>query len=341
MNRDSTMKEHVALFDHADRGWKQTFQSIVRSRDSSIVLAAAILVLLFSLTSGGQFLQGSTWPTILSSTAELGIVTIGVALLMIGGDFDLSVGANFSFSALIMATLMEHGESGLVGMLVALGIGLFIGFLNGIITVFLAIPSFVATLGTWLIWEGVTLVVTGGSTITVFQRSVVLNLLGGVLVGGIRWEVLWWVVIGIVVSIVLYRTPFGNAVFAVGGRAQSAREAGVPVRRIRVISFTVCGLLAAVAGVVQFGHLQSMASSYGEYYQLYAIAAAVVGGTVLTGGRGSIVGTMLGSLILSMLDAGLILSGVSTFWYQAVIGAIVIVAVAMHTRLSRLVRGGD
>jgi len=285
-------------------------------------------------------MQGATWATILSSAAELGIVTVGVTALMIGGDFDLSVGANFSFSALVMALLMEHGMSGTVSLIVALILGAFIGFMNGVITVMLDIPSFVATLGSWLVWIGITLVVTGGATITVFSASETLNILGGAFLGPLRWEVVWWFIVAAVMAIVLHRTPLGNAIFAVGGKPQAAKEAGVSVGKTRIINFTLTGLLAAFAGAVQLGHFQSMASSYGDYYQLYAIAAAVVGGTALYGGRGSIAGAVLGSLILSMLNAGLILSGISTFWYQAVIGVIVIAAVAMHTRLSKVVRGG-
>jgi simple sugar transport system permease protein len=315
---------------------------LLRLRESPIVLAALALVILFAITSSGRFLQAGIWTSILSTTAELGIVSVGVAILMIGGDFDLSVGANFSFSALIMATLLQHGQSGIMSLSIALLIGLFIGFLNGAITVYLAIPSFVATLGTWLVWVGVTLVVTGGSTITVLRHSLVLNILGGRVLGmGIRWEAIWWIVVGCVMAIVLHRTAFGNAIFAIGGKPQAAKEAGIAVRKVRVINFMICGLLAAAAGAVQLGHLQSMASSYGNYYQLYSIAAAVVGGVVLTGGRGSVFGAMLGALILSMLDSGLILSGVSTFWYQAVVGLIVILAVAMHTRLGRMARGGE
>ncbi|MDA8193405.1 MAG: ABC transporter permease [Thermaerobacter sp.] len=342
MSHDTTLKEDDGAFIAESRTARDKVQRLLRARDSSIALAAIILVLLFSVTSGGQFLHAGIWPSILSSTAELGIVSIGVAVLMIGGDFDLSVGANFSFAALVMASLIAHGVSGLLGLAVALSIGLAIGFLNGMITVYLAIPSFVATLGTWLVWVGVTLVVTGGSTVTVLRQSRVLNALGGSVFGaGIRWEVIWWILLGAVMAVVLHRTAFGNAIFAIGGRSQAAREAGIPVRRVRVLNFMICGLCSAAAGAVQLGHLQSMASSYGDYYQLYSIAAAVVGGTVLTGGRGSVFGTMLGALILSMLDAGLILSGVSTFWYQAVVGIIVILAVAMHTRLGRTARGGD
>ncbi len=314
--------------------------AIFRHRESGIILAALLLLVLFSITSGGTFLGASNWGTIADSSAELGIVTVGVAMLMIGGDFDLSVGANFAFSALVMAKMINAGDPVIAGLVVALAIGAGIGLLNGLITIFLDIPSFVATLGTWLLWGGVTLVIAGGATVTVFTHSAILDVMGGTLVGSLHWEAVWWIVVAIVIGVVLHRTVLGNWVFAVGGRRVAASQSGVPVVRTRMINFVVCGTLAALAGAVTFAHLQSMAESYGNYYQLYAIAAAVVGGCALYGGRGSILGAVVGALILSMLDSGLILSGVSTYWYQAVIGVIVILAVAMHTRLGQLARGG-
>jgi simple sugar transport system permease protein len=313
---------------------------IARQREAGIVLAGVIILIIFSITSGGQFLTGNSWATIAGSSAELGIVTVGVAMLMVGGDFDLSVGANFAFSALAMALMIEHGLPVIAGLVVAAAIGAGIGLLNAFATIYFDIPSFVATLGTWLLWSGITLVVAGGATVTVFTNSPVLRVIGGPLAGQFTWEVVWWLVIAVVIGIVLHRTVLGNWIFAIGGRRQAAYEAGVRVWRSRTLNFMICGLLAALAGAVTLGHLNSMAESYGTYYQLYAIAAAVVGGCALYGGRGSIFGAVVGSVILSMLDTGLILSGVSTYWYQAVVGIIVVLAVAMHTRVGRLVRGG-
>jgi simple sugar transport system permease protein len=325
-------------------GWVPRLAGIAagaaRQRESGIILAGIIIFVIFSVTSGGQFDTASTWGTIVGSAAELGIVTVGVAMLMVGGDFDLSVGANFAFSALVMAIMIQHGYPAAAGLVVAAAIGAGIGLLNAFATLYFDIPSFVATLGTWLLWSGITLVVAGGATITVFSSSPVLRVLGGPLFGQFSFEGVWWLVLAIVVGVVLHRTVFGNWVFAVGGRRQAAYEAGVRVARTRTLNFVACGLLAALAGAVTLGHLSSMAESYGTYYQLYAIAAAVVGGCALYGGRGSIFGAVIGSVILSMLDTGLILSGVSTYWYQAVVGIIVVLAVAMHTRVGRLIRGG-
>ncbi|MGH9066871.1 MAG: ABC transporter permease [Acidimicrobiales bacterium] len=313
---------------------------LLRQRESGIILAGIIIFVIFALASGGKFVTLGNWASIAGSAAELGIVTVGVAMLMVGGDFDLSVGSNFAFSAMVMAIMIQDGYPVLAGLVVAAAIGAGIGLLNAFVTIYFDIPSFVATLGTWLLWSGVTLIVAGGATITVFTKSTVLSVLGGPLTGQFSWEAVWWLFIALVVGVVLHRTVLGNWIFGVGGRKQAAYEAGVRVTRTRTINFMICGLLAALAGAVTLGHLNSMAESYGTFYQLYAIAAAVVGGCALYGGKGSIFGAVIGSVILSMLDSGLILSGVSTYWYQAVVGIIVVLAVAMHNRVGRLVRGG-
>jgi len=313
-----------------------------RQRELGIIGVAIVLFVLFSIFSHGTFDSFQTWGGIASDSAELGIVAVGVGFLMISGEFDLSVGANFAFAALVMAMMIHDGYSPIEGLLADLGIGIGIGLLNGIVTVFLNIPSFIATLGTFFVWTAVTLIVTSGATVTILPPTpTLLNVLGGVIGDQMRSEVLWWLGIALVVGILLHRTVTGNWIFAIGGKRMAAREAGVAVARTRILAFVLCGLLAAFAGAVQLGHLDSMSAGYGTAYQLEAIAASVVGGCALTGGRGSILGVVVGTIILQMLDSGLILSGVSPYWYQAVVGAIIILAVAMHARVGSMTHGAE
>jgi ribose/xylose/arabinose/galactoside ABC-type transport system permease subunit len=315
---------------------------VARQRETGIIAVGVILFAAFSLLSNGSFDSVENWGGITSAASELGIVTVGVALLMIAGEFDLSVGANFSFAALVMATMVQDHYNAGAALVVCLAIGAGIGLLNGLVTVLLDIPSFITTLGTFFLWTGVTLIVTGGETVTILPPTpALLNVLGGVVSGQIRSELLWWLGLALVTGVVLQRTVTGNWFFAVGGKRLAAVEAGVPVMRTRVLAFVTCGILAAFAGAVQLGHLDSMSASFGTTYQLEAIAASVVGGTALMGGRGSMLGAVVGTLILAMLDSGLILSGVSPYWYEAVVGIILVLAVAMHTRVGQLVRGGD
>lgn len=331
---------------HAPRisslGSSHLFYRMLRQRQAGIVLVAIILFVVFSVLSHGRFDSLENWGGISSSAAELGLVTVGVSLLMICGEFDLSVGANFSFAALVMAIMIQDHYSPLAALVVDLAIGAGIGLLNGLVTVFLDIPSFITTLGTFFLWTGVTLIVTGGVTVTILPPApTLLNVLGGNLSGTIRTEVLWWLGIALVVGVILHRTVTGNWFYAVGGKRSAAIEAGVPVTRTRILAFMIAGILAAFAGAVQLGHLGSMSASFGTTYQLEAIAAAVVGGTALMGGRGSMLGAVVGTIILTMLGSGLILSGVSPYWYEAVVGLILILAVAMHTRLGHLTHGEE
>jgi len=314
---------------------------LLRRREAGIVLVGILLFIIFSFLSHGTFDSLQNWGGVSSAAAELGIVTVGVALLMIAGEFDLSVGANFSFAALEMAIMIQDHYSPYLALLVCLAIGAGIGLLNGLVTVLLDIPSFITTLGTFFFWTAITLVVTGGETVTLLTPPRLLDVLGGTLSGQIRTEFLWWLGLAVVFGLLLQRTITGNWLYAVGGKRSAAVEAGVPVTRTRILAFIICGILAAFAGAVQLGHLDSMSASFGTTYQLEAIAAAVVGGAALMGGRGSMLGAVVGTLILEMLDSGLILSGVSPYWYQAVVGIILVLAVAMHTRLGRLTRGGD
>ena len=315
---------------------------LVRQREFGIIAVGVVLFVLFSFASNGTFDSFQTWGGIGSSAAELGIVSVGVGFLMVSGEFDLSVGANFAFAALVMAIMIHDGYSPIEGLLVDLGIGLGIGLGNGIVTVVLNIPSFIATLGTYFLWSAVVLIVTGGTTITILPPApTLLNVLGGIIGEQMRSELLWWLGIALVVGIVLHRTVTGNWIYAIGGKRMAAREAGVAVARTRILAFVLCGMLAAFAGAVQLAHLGSMSAGYGTAYQLEAIAASVIGGCALTGGRGSMLGIVVGTIILQMLASGLILSGVSPYWYQAVVGIIIIVAVAMHTRIGAAVRGSE
>jgi len=315
---------------------------ILRQRELGIIAVGVILFIVFSIASGGTFDSFQTWGGIGSSAAELGIVAVGVGFLMISGEFDLSVGANFAFAALVMAIMIHDGYPPIYGLLADLGIGIGIGLLNGIVTVFLNIPSFIATLGTYFLWSAVVLIVTAGTTVTILPPTpTLLNVFGGIMGDQLRWEIVWWLGIALVFGILLHRTVTGNWIFAIGGKRMAAREAGVAVGRTRILAFVLCGLLAAFAGAVQLGHLDSMSAGYGTSYQLEAIAASVVGGCALTGGRGSILGVVVGTIILQMLASGLILSGVSPYWYQAVVGIIIIVAVAMHARVGSLVHGAE
>lgn len=305
-------------------------------RELGILAALLVVFAIFWILAGSTFVNFSTWGSIVDSAAELGIVVLGVGALMITGEFDLSVGANYAFTAMVAAILINDHWPTAVALFVGVALGAFIGFVNGLVTVVLDIPSFITTLGTFLFWSGITLLATGGGMpVSDFNPSTLLNLLGGPLVGQFRWEAVWWVVLAVAIGLFLHRTAFGNWMYATGGQRRVAQAVGVPVNKVRILVFTLCGVTAAMAGMVSFAHLSSMAPSYGQNLELEAIAAAVVGGCSLFGGVGSIVGALIGTLLLSMLAVGLVLAGASSLWYETFVGVIVILAVAMHVHTNK------
>ena len=310
------------------RGWLSEYQV-----EAKIFLAFALVFVVFVILAGSSFVTGQTWSGVMNAGAELGIVALGVTVLMIAGEFDLSVGTTFALTGMVVGLMLNaHTVPPLLVLIIGIAMGAAIGAINGLVTVFLRIPSFITTLGTWLFWGGITLLVNQGLPVSYFGNSSLVKIFGGRIAGTqFRWEAVWWIALAIAVLVVMQRTRWGNWVHATGGSRKTADAVGVNTRRVRVTAFTLAGALAAFAGIVSFSHLLSMAPDNGNNLQLNAIAAAVIGGTALTGGVGRIGGVFVGTVLLSMLSSGLVLAGASTTYYQIFVGLIVIAAVAMHS----------
>lgn len=300
------------------------------------VLVALVIIdtLFFSLSS--DFMSLSTWASILSSAADLGIVVLGVTFLMMAGEFDLSVGANFALSGISFAFLITHQVNSVLALGCALLIGASIGFINGIITLTLKIPSFIITLSTMLICRGFVLLVTDGFPISIEDNNAVMNILAGSIDQGLLTSFIWWFIIGLYLSYTLNRTKIGNHIQATGLNKYISHSQGINTRSIKLMGFILCGVLSALAGVVQFSHLNTLSPTAGEQYELYAIAAAVIGGASLNGGSGSIIGAILGTILMNSVDAGLVQAGVSTYWYRTFVGVILISAVAINFHLQNV-----
>jgi simple sugar transport system permease protein len=313
------------------------FTSFLRRKELAVLISLIIVTGAFALFSR-YFLTVLTFGGIFTIAAETGVVAVGVTLLMISGEFDLSVGSNFALSAMILATLtvVDHWPE-LAAFATALFVATSLGFLNGILTLKTRIPSFIVTLGTMMVWRGVVLLYTAGFPISYPARTALLDALAG-RYGQTNLDVLWWIIISVICLIILERTKYGNWTFATGGKVEAARELGVNVSRIKLVNFSITGLLAGLGGCFELARLGSMSPAYGDGLELVAIASAVIGGTSLMGGYGTIVGTILGAIILAMVDVGLVLAGAPTFWYQTFVGIIIILAVAMHVQISGLVK---
>ena len=284
--------------------------------------------LVLSLTTAG-FASGTNLRSIAQQQAVIIIIVVGQALVMIAGGIDLSVGSVVALVTVVAAKLMRDAHfSPAMAVLCGLGVGAACGMINGIVTTRARVPAFIATLGMMGMAKGVSLAVSGGVNISELPEG--FKSLGYMGKQGMITVLLFSVItlVAIIVGhIILSRTSFGRAVYAIGGNAEAARLSGINVNRRLVAAFTFCGLLTGLAGVVLLIRLGLGSPTNGEGYELLTISAAVIGGTSLFGGQGTIPESIVGAMIIAVIGNGCILSGVSNDWQYFIIGAMTIVAV--------------
>jgi len=310
-----------------------------------VTLISFVLLLIFFSFSAEHFLTSVAISNILSFSSIMGIIVVGVAMLMIAGEFDLSIGSTFAVASFVFALTMNAGLAPLPAMLVALLVSALLGALNGIIVVWSGIPSFIATLGTMLAYRGIARALGGGDFAKYTESTPVLFVvLNGSIdrinrlflpVANLRVSILWFAVIAVGFAVVLRRSRYGNWLYATGGNSAAALAQGVPVRRVKLTAFTLTGLLAGVASVMQFAHRTSVDPLRGEGWELIAVAACVIGGVRMSGGLGTIFGAVIGILLLQTLEQGLVLMGVSVQIFRAVAGLILMLSVILNTYLLR------
>ncbi len=309
---------------------------VLNTKETSVMFALILLIMIFSVLSD-NFFSLPTFSSIASVSTEMGILALGATILMIAGEFDLSLGSNFALSGMVFALLTtSFGINPLIALLCAMVCGGSIGFINGFITLKTRIPSFITTLGTMLIFRGLVLVVTDGFPIAAMESNSVLGWFVADLGYGFKSSLLWWLALSVYFLYILNYHPLGNLIMATGANQEAAFCMGVKVERIKMLCFIITGLLASLAGVIQYAHMLSLSPTAGEQYELRAIAIAVIGGSTLSGGAGTMLGTFLATLIMGVLASGLVQAGVSTYWFRALVGAILVMAVIMNTNLKRL-----
>jgi ribose/xylose/arabinose/galactoside ABC-type transport system permease subunit len=292
---------------------------------------AVVLVFLIFGSLNPYFLGAANLGGILTVAAELGLLALGSGVLIIAAEIDISISAVFTMSGVIMGTLLNLGWPSVVALGASLLFGIVAGLLNALGTLVAKIPSLIVTLGSLALWSGITIAVSGGSSIYLPHTDPLLEAIAGATVGPstLHISVLWWLLLCGALYIVLQRSAFGNWIYATGGNASAARNVGVPAPQVKLVCFILAGLLAALAGIVSLGR-NSLMSPVVTTNNLEAIAAAVIGGVSIWGGVGSIVGIMLGTIALSSIDIGLVTSGAPAFWYQALVGLVIIVIVTLN-----------
>ncbi|AKI97417.1 ABC transporter permease [Kosmotoga pacifica] len=287
-----------------------------------------------------QFLSLGNLVTISTVAAELGIVTMGINLVMISGEFDLSVGSIFALTPIIFALLAKNGIPAILAVVIALAFAAGQGIVNGVVTTKGRIPSFITTLGTQWFWRGVVLAVTGGFPIILpSSGKLIAEIFGGRFGPNMRWSSLWFLGFTFLFYFILDWTRYGNWISASGGNPNVADAMGVESWKIKTSTFMISGLMAGLAGIATFARFRIVDPSLGIEMELQAITAAVIGGTLMTGGYGSAFGAFLGSIILASLNNGLILIGAPAYWYQAFVGIILIAAALSNIKIKKKLVG--
>ena len=297
-------------------------------------------IIVFTALSSGQYLSVFNIGNLLAFVPELGMIALAMTLLMIAGEFDLSVGSVFGFAPVLMWTLYNEGVVSLeVGFLIAMLTAVLIGFVSGWFVTQLKIPSFLVTLGMLLVVRGSALYVTSGFPQRTWRAESRLMeiIVGDFQLGPLRIyaSLLWFIFFAVIFGYILSQSRFGNWIQAAGGNAYAARARGVKVVRTKIILFILTAVMAAYAGVTSSIRVSAANPNSGTGYELEIIAMVVIGGTALMGGRGTIVGTVLGVFILRLMRNGINFTDVPALAYNIFIGAIILGMMAIHSALER------
>ncbi len=279
------------------------------------------------------FLTSKNLLNVMRQVSITGIVAVGMTFVIITGGIDISVGSTVALSSVVAAWSLKEGLGIPAAILLALISGSLVGVMNGALIAYGRLLPFVATLGTMYVIRGAALIVTKGEAIWDLPKPFLTIGTGYWL--GIPIPVIITLVVYLLGHFLLNNFTFGRYVLAVGGDEESARLCGVRVKLIKLLAYALCGLLTGLAGVVLAGRLGSGQPSVGVGYELTAIAAAVIGGNSLTGGRGTVLGTLIGALILGVVSNALNLWGVASFWQTVIAGAIVLIAALADTMRRR------
>ncbi len=280
-----------------------------------------------------NFLTATNLSSVVRQTATINIMALGMTLVIVSGGIDLSVGAILAFAGTVGTMAIVGGAPVWAGVVVGLLCGLFWGFVNGLLATSLKIPPFIVTLGTLGIVRGVTLIISGGLPVVGLPRS--FDVLGEGTLAGV--PVVLFVLLGcaVIAHLILHSTKLGRYTYAIGSNQEAAVYAGIPVAKYTVAVYAISGMLTGLSGMIEASRLMTGQPTAGQGYELQVIAAVVIGGGSLTGGAGSVVGTLIGAFIMGLLSNGSDLLRINPYVQQALIGAVIILAVALDEARKR------
>ena len=290
------------------------------------ILVALMVVCVVLTIATDRFLTSSNLTNVIVQSSVVGIVAVGATFVIITAGIDLSVGSVVVLASIVAATAMKDGGvGGFAAIGIALLVGAAIGAFNGASVTLLRLTPFIATLAVLAMARGLALQISSGRTIFGFPTEFTFP--GSGILFGVRAPLVVFLVVFVIGHLVLSRTTFGHQIYAIGGNREAARLAGIPVRRTEFLAYVITGLCAGIAAVVLTGRLNSALPSAATGLELQVIAAIVIGGTSLFGGRGNLIGTLIGVLLIGVINNGLTLLNVSPFWVQFTQGLVIFLAV--------------
>jgi ribose transport system permease protein len=300
-------------------------------RDYTVYIAFAVLFVIFAITlSDDGFLSSNNLTNIIAQTAPISIMAIAVTFVIAAAQIDLSVGSVAGLTSVTTAMAIE-AWGGIPGVIVGVLTGCGIGVINGLLVAYFRIPSFLVTLGMLGIASGLAMWITNSAPKPILDQTY-NDIFGSAEIFGLPILVLWTLVAVVIGHVILRKRPFGRYVLATGGNEEAARFSGIPTRRIVFTVMVASAVVAGIAGMLYAGRLQSGRFSWGQGDELSVIAAVVLGGTSLFGGRGTVIGALAGSLLIGMINNGMLILGLEYSQQQIVRGTIIILAVAVAGR---------
>ena len=301
-------------------------KSKLKEYSYTFILLGVLLVVIFIMAiMSPYFFSWKNCRNILNQSAIYLVLSIGMTFVICAGQIDLSVGAIIGFSGVCMGLLLNLGVSPIWAILIELLIGVIVGIVNGIFVAYGKINSFIVTLGMMTILRGITLILTNSSS--VFGFGNIITFIGSGKIGPVNMPIILSLVIATVGGVLLHRTIFGNYCLFIGTNEIALNRSGVNVKKYKIIIFALCGLCASVAGLIITARLNSAEPLAGQGYEMDAIAASILGGTSMQGGKGNIIGTIIACLILNIMKNGLTLLAISSHYQEILTGLILLISV--------------
>jgi simple sugar transport system permease protein len=319
----------------------RSLHDLIRRPEAGALIGTLAVFAFFAVFGGAKFLSAGGAASWLNVAAELGIIAIPVGLLMIAGELDLSVGSVLAASSMTLAIVSGQWSAPMIaGIVLALVLGLATGVVNGLLVTRTNVPSFVVTLATLSAVAGLTLglsrVITGSTSVGLKPDPTSKAIFGTLINGQFEVAIFWWIGVAFCVAWMLQESRFGNWIFAVGGDRESARAAGIPTNRVKIALYAGSGFGAALVGVIQTILYNGAQVANGQSFVFNSIIAVVIGGVLLTGGYGSVIGVILGTLTFAIVNQGIYYTGWNSDWAALILGILLLVAVLMNNTFRRL-----